>query len=142
MVSSIVRVFNLVSVAALAALSGTAPMNAAQQATFHLTVPAHWGSTLLQPGDYKVFLPNLLTGEPEMRVMGAQKSVFEIPMATDVQEESEHSHLTLAYVNGEYFVKDFLSGPQGKSYKFAVPKAKTAEQWAQNRKSDISVAVN
>lgn len=141
MTASIVRVLNLVSVAALASLTGT-PMNAAQQATFHLPVAAHWGRTLLQPGDYKMLLPNIPVGEPEIRVIGAEKSVFELPMVTDVQQATDHSHLTLAYINGEYFVQDLSSGPEGKSYKFPVPKVKNPEQLAQNRKNDISVAVN
>ena len=84
---------HMFSITALAALAGTATM---QGATFHLSTPAHWGQTVLAPGDYKVTLPAPSLGRVAFRVEGAGQSVYEFPASTDNnQEYSSSSYLKL-----------------------------------------------
>jgi hypothetical protein len=107
--------------AALTTLGGTALMQA-EQATFHLPVTAHWAGTVLQPGDYKMQLPDLAAGRQEFLVQGSGKTVFVNPQVTDLRRSSDTSHLELTEVNGEYFIRSYFSELTGKQFTFSAPK--------------------
>jgi hypothetical protein len=49
----------------------TATPASAQQATFHLPFVAHWGSTVLEPGDYKLSAPVEWSGTRMIQVDAA-----------------------------------------------------------------------
>jgi hypothetical protein len=135
---SITRILNL---AALTAFAGTGLMQAAEQATFHLPVTAHWGQMVLEPGDYKMSLPALSLGKIAFQVIGSDKSFFELPQSTTVNDPSNSSHLKLVVFNGSYFVREFTSGPTGKMFTFAVPKTSHRQQVAKGGDNSLAVTV-
>ncbi len=125
-----ISIARIIQSAGIVAFASTGLMQAAQQATFHLPVAAHWGSVLLKPGDYHVSLPEISQGERAFRVTGNGKSMFELALTTDVRNASKHSQLELLPVNGNYFVREFSYGPIGRTFTFAVPKASRREEVA------------
>lgn len=134
MSSSIGRI---VTFATLAAFAGTGLMQAGQQASFHLPVEVHWGKVVLEPGDYKMSLPDVSIGERTIRVERGHHTVNELPLVTDLQKTSNNSELQLLRVDGAYFVREFSYGPTGKTFVFSVPKA-VRQQMAEVRKVNAS----
>ena len=110
--------------AAAAGLAGAGLMQAAEQAKFHLPVAAHWGSVVLQPGDYNLWLPDVAAGERMFRIERDGKTVRELPLVTDVQKTSESSYLELRQIDGDYFVRELSFGPTGRAFTFSVPKTR------------------
>lgn len=136
---SINRILNI---AALTVFASTGLMQAAEQATFHLSVPAHWGLTELQPGDYKMSLPSLSAGKSTFQVMGADRSFFEMPLVTTINNVSDSSFLKLVSIDGSYFVREFSSGPKGEVFTFPVPKPTHHQEMARGGSSVMAVTVN
>lgn len=132
----------IISLTALAAFASTGVMQAAEQATFHLPVTAHWGMAVLQPGDYKLSLPSPGLGKTLLRVESTGNSVFELPLVVDVQSTSNSSYLQLREIDGNYYVTAFSSGESGKKYEFSAPKTRQKEQLAKSGDSSVSVSVN
>lgn len=131
-----------ISLAALLAFAGTATMQAAEQAKFHLTAPAHWGQAVLQPGDYRVLLPSLSLGQMGLRIEGAGQTFYTFPLTTDKSENySDYSYLKLSDVNGTYFVRELSSGVSGRTFIFPVPKEVRHQQMAKRRDSTLALAV-
>src|SRR5947209_15989236 len=116
-----VSIGRMVNLGALAFIS-TALMQAAQQGTFHLPVTAHWGQVVLEPGDYRMSFPSPSAGQIEFLVQGAHKTVFELPLVTDVQNISSRSYFKLYAINGDYFIRELSFGPGGKTFTFSLPK--------------------
>lgn len=110
-----------VSTAVAAGLALTALQANAQQVKFHLPFEAHWGAAVLEPGDYTLSVP-VAELQPIFRVSGDRKSSMILPMEMETQHTSSGSFLQLVNVNGTYFVKEYKSGPTGKTFSFAVPK--------------------
>jgi hypothetical protein len=135
---SIAHIFTWTAVAAFA---GVASMQAAQQGRFHLPTEAHWGRTVLQPGDYTINLPIASTGELMLRVQGEGKNVFELPRLTNREEYSNSNYLTLQKIDGEYFVTSFRSGASGKTYDFFAPKPKHRELMSRDGEAGLALAV-
>jgi hypothetical protein len=96
----------------------------AQQAAFHLPFEAHWGSALLEPGDYRISIP---TGESPSHIVhlfGAGKGSMVIPESTEIRRPTvDHSSLELVNVKGTYFVREYKSAPTGQVFTFGVPKS-------------------
>jgi hypothetical protein len=118
--NSLVRISRF---AALVALGGTALMQASQQATFHLSVVTHWGKAVLQPGDYKMSLPDEALGQRELKVEGNGRTVYVFPIVADSRDKGGSSRLEVRKIDGEYFVHGFESGVLGKEFTFFTPKA-------------------
>jgi hypothetical protein len=114
--------------AALIAIGGTALMQASQQATFHLSAVTHWGHTVLQPGDYKMSLPDDALGQRQLKVEGNGRTVYIFPIVADSTEKGGSSHLEVTEVDGQYFVHGFASGVLGKEFTFYMPKGKHHEE--------------
>jgi hypothetical protein len=126
--------------AALVAIGGTALMQASQQATFHLSVETHWGNALLQPGDYKMSLPDEAIGQKEMKLEGNGRTVYVFPLVADSVEKGGASRLEVKEVDGQYFVHGFTSGVLGKEFTFATPKISHREEAASRHTASSSVA--
>lgn len=109
--------------AAMALLASSALMQGAEHGTFHLPMEAHWGKTVLQPGDYKVILPAPSLGEFDLRVECAGKIVYRTAARPDAQPLSNSSSLKLTNINGQYVVTEFSSGATGQVFEFPLPKA-------------------
>jgi hypothetical protein len=115
--------------AALIALGGTALMQASQQqATFHLSVVTHWGNAVLQPGDYKMSLPDDTLGQRQLKVEGNGRTVYIFPIVADSMDKGASSHLEVSEIGGQYFVHGFASGVLGKEFSFFTPKVKRHEE--------------
>jgi hypothetical protein len=108
---------------ALAAFACTGVMQAAEQGTFHLPMEAHWGQTVLEPGDYTIIQPTVSFDSMPLRVVGGEKSVFEPSHLAEFRQYSDSSYLKLTTVDGEYFVTEFSSGATGKTFRFDIPKS-------------------
>ncbi len=132
----------MVKFAALAAFVGAGLMQGAEQATFHLPFTAHWGQAVLEPGDYKMLLPAPSALRMELLVTGPHKTVFELPLITDVQHISNSSHLTLWKLDGDYFVRELSFGPSGKTFTFSVPKTSHRVEVSKREISSLAVAGN
>ncbi len=137
---SIGRVINF---AALAAFVGTGLMQGAQQATFHLPFAAHWGHAVLEPGDYKIVLPSLSAGQPNFLVEGAHKTIFALPLLTDIQDNtSSRSYFKLSNINGDYFIRELSFGPGGKTFTFPVPKTNHGRRVTNGDSSVLEIAAH
>jgi len=131
---SISRIIHLAS---LTAFAGTGLMQAAEQASFHLPFAAHWGQTVLAPGDYKMYLPERSTGDMKFLIRGAGKAVYATPLVAGTKHISASSYLSIRAVDGNYFVREFSSGPDGETFTFPIPKTAHRQRGAKG----ISLAV-
>lgn len=129
----------IVTFAAITAIAGTELMQGAQLAAFHLPVAAHWGQATLEPGDYKIYLPEPSTGETQFLVRGAHKTIYALPLLTTGKNISASSYLDLREINGVYFVRELSFGPAGETFVFHVPKTGRRQQIAE--RGDITLAV-
>jgi len=127
-----------VKFAALAVLAGVGLMQGAEQPAFHLQVPAHLGSAVLPPGDYKVSLPNPSIGRMHMRIEGEGHVIYGLPLVTEASNPG-HSYLRLEKVGGEYFIREFTSGVEGKTFLFSVPKTSHTGSVAEHEKNSAAV---
>jgi len=133
----------ILSLTALAAFASSGIMQAAEQATFHLPFAAHWGPVVLKPGAYKMSLPVPSAGAGTFQIVGVNKSFFELPQSTDVEESVNSSYLTLVKIDGSYFVREFASKQSGKRFTFGVPKTNHRQEIANGGGvSSLVVAVN
>ena len=133
--------FRTLKFAALTAVFGTALMQAGQ-AAFHLPVTAHWGNAILQPGDYKVSLPDSSLGRPEFKIEGSGQTFYVFPLASDPHRTAKSGHLELKEINGEYFVRGFASEALSKEFTFYVPKPAHRQEAAKSKIKADSAAVS
>jgi len=115
------RFFNLTAV--VVGLGLTAIQANAQQAMFHLPVEAHWGTAVLEPGDYRLSVPVGDSPSHIIRVFSSTKGSMVVPDQTDYQKPVGHGQLELVKINDAYFVRKYQSGSTGTVFTFAVPKA-------------------
>ncbi len=100
----------------------TAPEARAQEAyhgTFTLPVAAHFGSVVLQPGEYTV---SALRGTNFIRIRGDRGIATILPSSVDHQAAMSKSEITLENVNGAFALKRFDSGTLGSRFDFVVAK--------------------
>lgn len=124
--------FQTCALMAVLAMAGVSVMQGAEQGTFHLTTPTYWGRVLLQPGDYKIYLPDVPIGETNVRVEGNGKTVFEMPLVATTEQVSDASYLKLTGTGGSDFVTEYRAGLEGKDFEFKIPKASWRQQEASN----------
>jgi hypothetical protein len=91
--------------------------------TFELPAAAYLGNTLLQPGQYSIWIsPEGEFGEmPVIHLSGEGIRTTVLAIATP-QHESSRNFLEIADVNGTYVVRAFDAGLLGKSFTFGVTK--------------------
>jgi hypothetical protein len=132
----------ILSLAAIAVGLGlTATRASAQQATFHLPFAAHWGSTVLESGDYKVSASAGGSGNHLIYVSQPGRSKVVLPEATEIQQRHlDGSSLELVNVNGAYFVRRYRSELTGQVFTFAVPKASPETKMASAAVTSVPVA--
>ena len=112
----------ILGAAALGALLGAGCMQGAVQAHFHLPVTAHWGQSVLAPGDYKIKIMDLSAGPNQVVIEGQGKTIYQMVKMTDLDPLAHKSSLQLVERNGQYFVQSYRSGDVGKIFSFSVPK--------------------
>lgn len=102
-------------------LGVTAMQASAQQASFHLPFKAHWGSAVLEPGDYKLSAPIGVSGSHMIQLEGSGKSSMIVPAVTEIQQPNDRSYLELINVKGTYFVKRYKTASSGQVFHFGLP---------------------
>ena len=122
---------------------GTAPTAQAQQAslgTFTLPVAAHFGSVVLQPGEYRI---SALAGTSFIRVAGEGGIATILATSIDPQAGRDHGKLTLANVNGTFALQRFESGVTGTRFDFDIAKlrGKDSERLSASQRSAFEIAV-
>ena len=90
---------------------------------FNLPFEAKWGRAVLQPGEYKIFLPLPTSAVQMINVTGNGKTQYVMTATVDGQRPYGPSLLRLVKVGDAYFVKEFESGAQGKLFSFVTPRA-------------------
>lgn len=97
----------------------------AQQGSFDLPVGAHWGTAVLEPGEYSLKIP-ISNGQTILYLGSNEDTKMTIPLTTERVKESKRSYLHIVKVDGEYYVDTFESGLTGK--RFIFPKAKSTHR--------------
>ena len=119
----------------------TATPASAQQATFHLPFAAHWGSIVLESGDYKLSDAPGQLGSHLIYVSQPGHSKMVLAQSIEIQPRHfDGSSLELANVNGAYFVKKYRSALTGQVFTFSVPKASPETEMASAAVTSVPVA--
>jgi len=106
-----------------ALILSTMPLSAQQvyKATFDLPFAAHWGGTVLGPGEYTVTVEQGFAMRL-IRVRGEGGSAVTVAGTYNVEPSAEHGRLTFAKLGETYVLARFGAGSLGESFTFAVPK--------------------
>ncbi len=118
----------ILGITALSVLIGVGTSKASVQASFHLPVTTHWGRAVLAPGDYKLFVKDGAANSRNLMIQGEGRTVYAMPLVADSTIGERHSYLQLVERDGSYFIKEFCSRMEGKSYTFSVPKKLHSEK--------------
>jgi hypothetical protein len=115
--------------AILAALSISAlPLSAQQvyKATFDLPFSAHWGRTVLEPGEYTVTVEQGLAMRL-IRIQGEGGTAVTVAGPYKTEPAGEYGRLTFANVGGTYVLEQFDAGSLGQAFTFGKPKSPLGE---------------
>lgn len=124
----------LITVSAFVVALGLGASQArAQKATFHLPFEAHWGSTVLDPGNYTLSAPESRSVLHIFYLQRDNETRMAVPLIVNTQTASGRSHLRLVKVDGTYYVQEYVSEATGTALTFAIPKASHRELRAENR---------
>jgi hypothetical protein len=115
----------VVRIAAVAAGLGLTSITAmAQQGSFTLPVPAHWGKAVLQPGEHIVNVP-FSPGHTTINLVTNGETQMTMPLYTEMKSEPDHAYIHLSKIDGQYYVDAYQSA-NGQRYVFAKPKSTKA----------------
>ena len=92
--------------------------------TFELPAAAYWGNTLLQPGQYKIWMSTEmrdLAHVPAIHLSGEGVNVTFLAIAKP-DKESGRNYLDVANIDGTYVIRAFDAGSIGESFAFSVTK--------------------
>jgi hypothetical protein len=92
--------------------------------TFELPEAAYWGNTLLQPGQYTIWMSTAvgdLQHVPAVHLSGEGISATFLAVPRPVQE-SGRNYLDIANIDGTYVIRAFDVGSIGESFAFGVTK--------------------
>jgi len=114
------------AIAALALGFSTVKANAQQvlKGTFELPAAVYWGNTLLQPGQYTIWMNaevHDIAHVPAVHVSGEGVQFTLLTMARPARESAQN-YLEIADINGTPVVRAFDAGLLGESFRFAVTK--------------------
>ena len=106
------------------ALGVLSPLASAQEykGKFSLPSETYWGGTVLQPGDYTVWIEDARPGAAVLRVSGNGKIASALIGSVEFRTINGHGRIVLVDVGGMYALREFEAGVLGKSFSFAVPK--------------------
>jgi len=92
--------------------------------TFELPAAAYWGNTLLQPGQYTIWMSTEmqdLAHVPAIHLSGEGINLTFLAIAKP-DKESGRNYLDVANIDGTYVIRAFDAGLIGESFKFSVTK--------------------
>jgi hypothetical protein len=92
--------------------------------TFELPAAAYWGNTLLQPGQYTIWMSTEvrdIAHVPVIHLSGEGINATFLAIAKPAQE-SGRNYLDVANIDGTYVIRAFDAGSIGESFAFGVTK--------------------
>ena len=92
--------------------------------TFELPAAAYWGNTLLQPGQYTIWMSTEvrdIAHVPVIHLSGEGINATFLAIAKPAQE-SGRNYLDVANIDGTYVIRAFDAGSIGESFAFCVTK--------------------
>jgi hypothetical protein len=92
--------------------------------TFELPAAAYWGNTLLQPGQYTIWMSTEmqdLAHVPTIHLSGEGINLTFLAIAKP-DKESGRNYLDVANIDGTYVIRAFDAGLIGESFAFGVTK--------------------
>jgi len=92
--------------------------------TFELPAAAYWGNTLLQPGQYTIWMSTEvrdLASVPVIHLTGEGVHAAFLAVARP-DKESGRNYLNVANIDGTYVIRAFDAGLIGESFAFGVTK--------------------
>ncbi|MGA3074405.1 MAG: hypothetical protein ABSG56_12000 [Bryobacteraceae bacterium] len=92
--------------------------------TFELPAAAYWGNTLLQPGQYSIWMSTEmrdLAHVPAIHLSGEGINLTFLAIAKP-DKESGRNYLDVANIDGTYVIRAFDAGLIGESFAFGVTK--------------------
>ena len=110
----------------------------AESAKFNLPVQAHWGSTVLAPGEYTLRVPFSSSGVRIFYLDGDEGIKMAVPEIVNTNALSGGSHLTLVSIDGTYYVREYGSELRGQTLQFHVPKSSGRQLNLQTRVIQLS----
>jgi hypothetical protein len=93
--------------------------------TFELPAAAYWGNTLLQPGQYTIWMSTEVRDVarvPVIHVSGEGVNTTFLAIAKPAQETGRN-FLDVANIDGTYVIRSFDAGLLGESFAFGVTKS-------------------
>jgi hypothetical protein len=93
--------------------------------TFELPAAAYWGDTLLQPGQYTIWMSTEVRDMarlPTIHLSGEGVNATFLAIAKPARE-SGRNYLDIANVEGTYVVRAFDAGSIGESFAFGVTRS-------------------
>lgn len=93
--------------------------------TFELPAAAYWGSTLLQPGQYTIWMSTEVRDVahvPVIHISGEGIHATFLAIAKP-DKESGHNYLDVVNIDGTYVIRAFDAGSIGESFAFGVTKS-------------------
>jgi hypothetical protein len=113
--------------------------------TFELPTAAYFGDTLLQPGQYTIWMSTEvrdMAHVPEIHLSGEGVNATFLAVARPAQE-SGRNFLDVANIDGTYVIRAFDAGSIGESFAFGVTKSvKNKALRASVEQPAIAVAVS
>ena len=93
--------------------------------TFELPAAAYWGNTLLQPGQYTIWMSTEMRDMahvPAIHLSGEGVNATFLAIAKP-DKESGRNYLDIANIDGTYVIRAFDAGLLGESFTFGVTKS-------------------
>jgi hypothetical protein len=90
--------------------------------TFELPAAAYWGNTLLQPGQYTIWMSTEMRDMahvPAIHLSGEGVNATFLAIAKP-DKESGRNYLDVANIDGTYVIRAFDAGSLGESFAFGV----------------------
>ncbi len=84
--------------------------------TFNLPVEAYWSSSLLQPGQYTVWLETDSARNYLLHLRGEHMHTMILAGSITLENTSEHNQLKLEDISGTYVVRELKAGGLGKDF--------------------------
>jgi hypothetical protein len=111
--------------------------------TFTLPVEAYWASTLLQPGQYSIWMDADYSRSSLIHLRGENMQAMILTGSVTIEDTSERSRLTLEDFNGTYVVRELKAGGLGKDFRFGVARAvrRQTDRASAGAPLNVSVAV-
>lgn len=132
------------SVSILAVAAGLTASQANAQTlkgTFNLPFEAHWGTAVLQPGEYRMSIKRQPSTLPVIYLTGQGETRMVLIGTSRAIQESDHSYLRVEKIGQTQVIREFNSGVTGEQLIFLVPKSIKNEVAVARNEPDTAIPV-